>query len=49
MAVARAVGVRVAPWTVIFDRNGNVMGGGYGPIDMLSPAFRNYVKALSAR
>ena len=49
MQVARAVGVRVAPWTVIFDRNGTVVGGGYGRIDMLSPAFRNYIKALSAR
>lgn len=49
MRVARAVGVRVAPWTVIFDRNGSVVGGGYGRIDLLSPAFRNYIKALSAR
>ena len=49
MHVARAVGVRVAPWTVIIDRNGTVVAGGYGPIDMLSPAFRNYIKALSAR
>jgi len=49
MQVARALGVRVAPWTVIIDRNGNLVGGGYGPIDLLSPAFRNYIKALSAR
>ena len=49
MNVARAVGVRVAPWTVVIDRSGAVVAGGYGPIDMLSPAFRNYVKALSAR
>ena len=49
MQVARAVGVRVAPWTVIIDLDGRVVAGGYGPIDMLSPAFRNYIKALSAR
>ena len=49
MQVARALGVRVAPWTVIIDRNGNLVAGGYGAIDMLSPAFRNYIKALSAR
>ena len=49
MHVARAVGVRVVPWTVIIDRNGEVVAGGYGPIDLLSPAFRNYVKALAAR
>lgn len=49
MKVARAVGVRVVPWTVIIDRNGAVAAGGYGPIDLLSPAFRNYVKALAAR
>jgi peroxiredoxin len=49
MQLARAVGVRVAPWTVIIDRDGHVVAGGYGPIDMLSPAFRNYIKALSAR
>ena len=49
MQVARASGVRVAPWTVIYDRNGNVMGGGYGRIDMLSPGFRRYVRALAAQ
>lgn len=49
MQVARALGVRVVPWTVIIDRNGAVAAGGYGPIDLLSPAFRNYVKALAAR
>lgn len=49
MQVARAVGVRVVPWTVIIDRNGAVAAGGYGPIDLSSPAFRNYVKALAAR
>ena len=49
MQVARAVGVRVAPWTVIVDRSGAVVAGGYGPIDLLSPAFRDYVKALAAR
>ena len=49
MGVARAVGVRVAPWTVIIDRSGMVVAGGYGAIDLLSPAFRNYIKALAAR
>ncbi len=49
MKVARAVGVRVVPWTVIIDRNGAVAAGGYGAIDLLSPAFRNYVKALAAK
>jgi peroxiredoxin len=49
MQLARTVGVRVAPWTVIIDRNGNVVAGGYGRVDMLSPEFRNFVKALSAR
>ena len=49
MGVARAVGVRVAPWTVIIDRSGAVIAGGYGPIDLLSPAFRNYIKALAAK
>ena len=48
MNVARAVGVRVVPWTVIFDRSGTVVAGGYGPIDLSSPAFRAYVKALAA-
>ena len=48
MHVARAVGVRVAPWTVIIDRGGAVVAGGYGPIDLSSPAFRAYVKALAA-
>ena len=49
MGVARAVGVRVAPWTIIVDRSGNVVAGGYGKIDLQSPEFRNYVKALAAK
>ena len=49
MSVARAVGVRVAPWTVIIDRSGTVVAGGYGKIDLQSTQFRNYVKALAAR
>lgn len=49
MQVARAVGVRVTPWTVIFDRNGAAVAAGYGRIDLLSPAFRGYIKALAAR
>ncbi len=49
MKVARAIGVRAAPWTVIIDRNGAVAAGGYGPIDLQSAAFRNYIKALAAR
>src|SRR4029077_14272331 len=48
MQVARAVGVRVAPWTGIIDRGGNVVAGGYGPIDLSSPNFRAYIKALAA-
>jgi len=49
MQVARAVGVRVVPWTIIIDRSGAVVAGGYGPIDLLSPVFRSFVKALAAR
>jgi len=49
MGVARAVGVRVTPWTVVIDKNGAVVAGGYGPIDLLSPAFRAYVNALAAK
>ncbi len=48
MAVARAVGVRVTPWTVIFDRGGNVVAGGYGKIELGSPEFKAYIKALAA-
>jgi len=29
MGVARAMGVRVTPWTVIIDRSGTVVAGGY--------------------
>ena len=48
MQVARAVGVRVAPWTVIIDRSGTVVAGGYGPIDVSCPTCRAYIKALAA-
>jgi translation elongation factor TU len=33
----------------IIDRDGNLVGGGYGRIDMQSAEFRNYIKALSAK
>jgi peroxiredoxin len=49
MQLARTLGVRVAPWTVIIDRDGNLAGGGYGRIDLQSAEFRNYIKALAAR
>ena len=49
MGVARAMGVRVTPWTVIVDRSGNVVAGGYGKVDMQSADFRNFVKALAAK
>ena len=49
MQLARALGVRATPWTIIVDRSGTVVAGGYGAIDMLSPAFRNYVKTLAAQ
>ncbi len=49
MQFARALGVRATPWTIIVDRSGSIVAGGYGPIDLLSPAFRNYLKALAAR
>jgi hypothetical protein len=49
MQFARSLGVRVTPWTVIIDRDGNLVGGGYGRIDMQSAEFRNYIKALSAK
>lgn len=48
MQVARAVGVRAVPWTVVIDRSGAVTAAGYGPIDLSSPAFRDYIKALAA-
>ena len=49
MQFARSLGVRVTPWTVIIDRDGNLVGGGYGRIDMQSAEFRNYIKALAAK
>ena len=49
MHVARAVGVRVAPWTVIIDRSGTVVAGGYGKIDLQSAEFRSYVRALAEK
>lgn len=48
MQLARAVGVRAVPWTVVLDRSGAVVAGGYGPIDLSSPAFRDFIKALAA-
>jgi peroxiredoxin len=48
MAVARKFNARGVPMTYVVDRSGAVVAQGFGPIDLGSAAFRNFVKAVAA-
>ena len=47
MAVARQFGVRGVPMTYVVDRKGTILAQGFGPLDLDSEAFLNYVKAVA--
>jgi peroxiredoxin len=49
MEVARAFGARALPTTYVIDRRGNVVAGGFGPVEFESPAFMQYIEALAAQ
>jgi hypothetical protein len=49
MAVARQFGVRGVPMTYVVDRKGAIAAHGFGPFELDSPEFRNFVKAVAAR
>ena len=49
MEVARTFGTRAIPTTYVIDQRGNVVAGGFGPVEFDSPAFVQYVEALAAQ
>jgi peroxiredoxin len=46
MEVARQFGVRGTPTTVVVNRSGQIVAHGIGPLDLESPEFKQYLKAL---
>ena len=47
MAVARQFGVRGVPMTYVVDRKGAILAQGFGPLEMDSKAFLDYVRAVA--
>jgi alkyl hydroperoxide reductase subunit AhpC len=48
MDVARKFGVRLVPTTYIVNREGVIVGSGYGPVDFASPAFLQLLESVLA-
>jgi peroxiredoxin len=48
MDVARKFGVRLVPTTYIVNREGLIVGSGYGPVDFVSPEFLQLLESVSA-
>ena len=49
MAVARQFGARGVPMTYVVDRKGMIRAQGFGPMDLESKEFMNYVKSVAGR
>jgi peroxiredoxin len=49
MAVARQFGARGVPMTYVVDRKGMIRAQGFGPMDLDSTAFLEYVKWVARR
>ena len=47
MTVARALGARGVPYTLVINRQGAVVAGASGPFDLDSGSFRQYVAQLA--
>ena len=43
MEVARAFGMRLVPTTYVVNRAGVIVGAGYGPVDLASPTFVEFL------
>jgi peroxiredoxin len=46
MAVARQFGVRFVPTTYVVNREGVIIGAGFGPVDLASPAFVQFLESV---
>jgi peroxiredoxin len=46
MEVARNFGMRLVPTTYVLNRQGAIVGAGYGPIDVAGPEFVQFLETL---
>jgi peroxiredoxin len=46
MEVARLFGMRLVPTTYVLNREGTIVGAGYGPIDFAAPEFIQFLTSL---
>jgi peroxiredoxin len=46
MEVARKFGMRLVPTTYVVNREGMIVGAGYGPIDLAGTEFIQFLEAL---
>ena len=46
MEVARKFGMRLVPTTYVLNREGMIVGAGYGPLDVAGPEFGQFLEAL---
>jgi peroxiredoxin len=46
MEVARKFGMRLVPTTYVVNREGVIVGAGYGPVDLASPMFADFLNAV---
>jgi peroxiredoxin len=46
MEVARRYGVRAVPTTYVIDRQGLIVAAGYGPLDVASAEFAQFLEGL---
>ena len=49
MEVARHFGVRGVPFTFVINHEGKVVARAFGPFDLGTPAFAEYIEALLAQ
>jgi peroxiredoxin len=48
MEVARKFGMRLVPTTYVLNREGMIVGAGYGPIDVDGPEFIQFLETLQS-
>lgn len=46
MEVARKFGMRLVPTTYVLNREGVIVGAGYGPVDLASPVFAEFLNTV---
>ena len=46
MQMARQFGMRLVPMTYVLNREGRIVGAGYGPVDLASPEFAQLREAV---